>query len=221
MNGYSAKVVKLSSVCEVQTGYTARSKLEPTTGGGIPAIQLRDLRGEEAFDPDGLPSYPLGPSFERYWAGAGDVLFRSRGERNTAVLIAPHTKSAAVAVLPLMVLRPKHEIIDSAYLAWFINQSESQRYFDKYASPSTLRMISKQCIDDLAVALPDLETQRLVVQVAQLARQEHDLAQRLIDKRQQLTEFALLRQVRNAQLHGNGAGRITARRQAGTSERTD
>lgn len=218
---YSIKNDKLSAICEVQTGYTARSKLEPTQDGGVPAIQLRDLRGEEEFDPSGLPSYPLGPSFERYWAGAGDILFKSRGERNTAVLIAPTTKGAAVAVLPLMVLRPNRDLVDPAYLTWFINQTEAQRYFDKYASPSTLRMISKQCIDDLVVTLPDLRTQRLVVEIATLARHEQELTQRLAQKRQKFLEFALLRQVRNAQLHSNGAGRITARQQAGTSERTD
>lgn len=211
----------LSDICEVQTGYTARGRLEPV-GQGVPAIQLRDLQADDVFDPAGLPLYALGQSFDRYWAGPGDVLFRSRGERNTAVMIAPDSKGAAVAVLPLMVLRPRRELIEPAYLAWFINQPVTQRYFDKCAQTSGLRMIPKGALDDLVVTVPDLATQRLIVAVHALAREEQALAQRLADKKREFLEFALLRQARNAQLHANGAGRIGARRSpAGKSERTD
>jgi hypothetical protein len=218
---YSAKNMALHEVCEVQVGYTARSRLEPARDGGVPAIQLRDLRGEQQADLSSLPVYPLGPSFERYWAGAGDILFRSRGERNTAVPIPPDAKGAAVAILPLIVLRPKRDLVDPAYLAWFINQKPAQQHFDKCAHSGPMRMIPKNCIDDLEVLLPSLEAQRLIVEIAALARREHALTQQLADKKLELTEFALHQQMRNAQPHGNGTGRIGARRQAGKSERTD
>lgn len=221
---YSVKTEKLSSLCEVQSGYTARSRLEPTGKGGVPAIQLRDLHGDETFDPSGLPRYPLAGSFDRYWAGSGDILFRSRGERNTAVPIAPAAKSAAIAMLPLLVLRPKRDIVDPQYLAWFINQPESQRYFDKCAHGTRLRMIPKHCLDDLAVSVPDLATQRLVVEIDALARREHALTVQLAEKKLELTRFALLQQVRNAQSQGNGTGRLVARRRGrppGKSERTN
>jgi len=216
--------MKLSSTCEVQSGYTARTRLEPTTKGGVPAIQLRDLHGEEDFDPSGAHLYALGPSFERYWAGPGDVLFRSRGERNTAVAIAPGAKTAAIAILPLMVLRPDPKLIDGKYLAWFINQPASQRYFDKCARGTRLRMIPKGCLDDLEVPLPDLPTQKLVVEIDSLARHERALTQQLAAKKLKLTSFALLEQVRKAQPQGNGAGRLVARQArspAGKVERTN
>jgi hypothetical protein len=221
---YSAKTIPLSTICEVQTGYTARTRLEPAKDGGIPAVQLRDLHGEEEYDPSEAALYILGPSFERYWAGPGDVLFRSRGERNTAVAIAHGAKGAAVAVLPLIVLRPNPDLVDARYLTWFINQGASQRYFDKCARGTSLRMIPKGCLDDLKVSVPDLATQRLVVELAELARREHALAVELADRKLELTSFALLRQVRNAQPHGNGAGRLVARRHqtpSGKSERTN
>ena len=84
---YSKKTI--SAICDVQSGYTARSGLKTAPEGGVPTVQLRDLRGEDDFDPASAPLYPLGESLEHYWARAGDLLFRSRGERNTAVLIAP------------------------------------------------------------------------------------------------------------------------------------
>ena len=208
---YRTEIGPLAALCEIQTGYTARSRLEPTKAGGVPAIQLRDLHGEDEFDPSGLPLYELGPSFERYWARSGDLLFRSRGERNTAVMIAESAKAGAIAVLPLMVLRPNRNLVEPAYLAWFINQPVSQRYFDKWARGTRLRMIPKNCLDELEVLVPDLATQRAIVEIDALARRERALVFELADKKMELTSFALLRQVRDAQPHGNGAGRLVAR----------
>lgn len=221
---YSVKSTRLADICEVQTGYTVRTGLRETKAGGVPAIQQRDLQGENEFDPTGLPLYGLGPSFDRYWARPGDVLFRSRGDRSTAVLISENAKAGAIAVLPLMILRPDRERVAPAYLAWFINQPQSQRYFDKCAQQNTtMRMIPKACLDDLDVAVPDLASQRLIVQIDELARRERDLMHQLADKKQKLTEFALLRQARNAQPHANGTGRSVAPRLTpkGKSERTN
>jgi hypothetical protein len=206
-----SKKSKLSAICDVQSGYTARSGLKPAPEGGVPIVQLRDLRGEADFDPSSATAYPLGPSFERYWASSGDLLFRSRGERNTAVVVASASKAAAVAVLPLIVLRPNKDLVDSRYLAWFINQPATQHYFDTCAHGTAMRMIPKACLDDLQVELPDLHTQKLIVEIDALARREQALAHELADKKLELTRFALLTQVRKAQPHANGAGRLVAR----------
>jgi restriction endonuclease S subunit len=127
-------------------------------------------------------------------------------------------------VLPLLVLRPQPDVIDPRYLAWFINQPATQCYFDKCARGTHLRMIPKNCLDDLEVLVPDLATQRLIVEIDSLAQRERALTLQLAEKKLELTEFALLRQVRNTQLHGNGAGRSVARRReapSGKSERTN
>ncbi|GLS37824.1 hypothetical protein GCM10010869_34180 [Mesorhizobium tianshanense] len=202
----------LPATSDIQSGYTARTGLSATADGGVPAIQLRDVKDEGAFDPSGLPRYALSGSFDRYWAGAGDILFRSRGERNTATMIAPEAQGAAIAMLPLLILRPHRDIVEPAYLAWFINQPETQRYFDKCARGTRLRMIPKRCLDELEVPVPDLQTQLLIVEIDALARRERELAQRLSELKSEYLSFALLAHVRNAQRHDNETGRTGARR---------
>lgn len=206
---YRLEIRPLASLCTIQSGYTARGRLEATPRG-IPAIQLRDLQGESEPDLATLPLYELTGKLERYEAGKGDVLFRSRGDRNTAVTLTQEGKAKPVAVLPLMILRPDAALIDPRYLTWFINQAATQRYFDSCARGTNMRMIPKRCIEDLAVAVPDLETQRHIAALDALARREHALATQLADKKLELTNFALLSQVQNAQPHGNGAGRSGA-----------
>jgi hypothetical protein len=191
----------LSEICEIRSGYTARTRLEPAASGGVPAIQLRELRGEREFDTAKAVRLPLGSPVVRYLAGPGDVLFRSRGERNTAVLINPRSKESAVAILPLIVLRPNRDIIDPRYLAWAINQPAAQRYFDKRAFGTNIRMIPKAVLEDLELELPDLGTQRLITELEWLARRERELTHELADRKLELMELALLERAREPRSH--------------------
>lgn len=196
---YSNKV-RLDVLCDVQTGYTARTALRPAEGG-LRAVQLSDLQGEADFDPEAARTYPLDPSLERYKVNPGDVLFRSRGDRNTAVVVDPEAQQTAIAILPIIILRPNRSMVEPRYLAWSINQTPSQKYFDSCARGTSMRMIPKASIDALEIELPDLATQRLIVELDALAQREHALAQALADKKLDLTRFALLAQVRKAQTH--------------------
>lgn len=192
------KKLKLSELCAIQTGYTARARLDPLEIGGVRVVQLRDLQGNEAYDPADALTYGLEGSLERYRTGAGDVLFRSRGERNEAVAIEPEAQESAVAIMPLMILRPDKTRIDPAYLAWFINQSSAQRHFDECAQGSRLRMIPKPCLEALEVPLPDLATQLRIVALDALAKRERTLLTALADKRAALSSSILLKRA----LHG-------------------
>ena len=183
---YSRKT-RLSTICDVQSGYTARTALKPSASG-VPAVQLRDLRGEADFDPARAETFPLSTPLERYQARTGDLLFRSRGERNTAVVVFSDSKASAIAILPLMVLRPHPDVVDPRYLAWFINQPMTQRYFDGCAHGTAMRMIPKASIDALEIELPGLATQRLIVEIDALARREQALAHELADQKWNLRD---------------------------------
>lgn len=186
----------VSEICETLSGLTPRGRLEPSATGNAAAIQLRDLTGDSTFDPAGASRYHLDQPHNRYLAGAGDLLFRSRGDRNIAVVIKPGSTSKAVAVLPLVILRPKRELVDPRYLAWAINQPPAQRYFDKFALGTNIRMITKAALDDLEVELPSISKQELIVEVDALARREHQLTRELADKRLEMVALTLFDSVR-------------------------
>lgn len=170
--------MRLRDICSVQIGYTARSRLEPALEG-VPVIQLRDLTQDGAVDPDQLVRVRLAEPADRYAVSAGDVLFRSRGDLNLAVALDARFVEPAIAVLPLMILLPRTSVVLPEYLAWAINQPATQRYFDVSARGTSLRMVSKASLEDLQLDLPDLETQRLIVTVADLAAREAELLRQL------------------------------------------
>lgn len=182
---------RLSTLCDIQLGFTARGRLEPDAGG-IPAIQLRDTAPEGGLALGIVGRYRLDNVPDRYWARPGDILFRSRGDRNTATPLSITLAKPAVAVMPLVILRPHTLRADAGYLAWFINQAPTQRYFDSYARGTNMRMIPVGCLASLAVPLPSLAIQKTIAATDDLARRECALTHRLAEKRQQITTLALL-----------------------------
>lgn len=184
--------MRLGNVCTVYTGYTARGRLEPASIGGALAIQLRDVSPDGRIDPDRLTRVLLNDPAERYFVQAGDVVFRSRGERNTATSLNERFREPALAVLPLMVLRPKRGVVTPEYLAWAINQRPAQRHFDNAARGTNIRMIPRSSLDDLELDVPDLETQRKIIAVDALAERERELSLSAAEIRRTMMSLILL-----------------------------
>lgn len=184
--------MRLADACTIHTGYTARGRLETAATGGVLAIQLRDISPEGIVDPERLTRVQLEGLAERYFVRTGDVVFRSRGERNTASALDERLQEPALAVLPLMVLRPKRDVVTPEYLAWAINQPPAQRHFDSAARGTNIRMIPRSSLDDLELDVPDIETQGKIVVVDALAERERELTQLAADTRRKMISLLLV-----------------------------
>lgn len=193
--------MRLHDICQLQTGYTVRGRLEPARDGGRPCVQLRDLLEGGLLDAGNLQRFDLDPLPDRYSVGPGDVVFKSRGQPNIACAISADVAELAIALLPLIILRPKPGLVSPEYLAWAINQPDAQRQLDAEAQGTSLRMISKTSLENIEVPVPDLKTQALIVQVANLAARETTLLQELAGKRHTLSNL-ILADLANAARHG-------------------
>lgn len=198
--------MRLTELCSVHTGYTARSRLEPSQQGGVPAIQLRDIPVDGDIDPSRLTRVDLVGLPDRYFVRTGDVVFRSRGEWNTAWVLDGRFTEPVLAVLPLIILRPKPGMVIAEYLAWAINQPDAQRHFDSTARGTSMRMVPKSSLDDLHLDVPDIETQRKIIVIDALAECEKALMLRLAEKRRKLTSRVLGEHARSAH-HGTSQHR--------------
>jgi len=90
-----------------------------------------------------------------------------------------------------MILRPKPDIVSGEYLAWTINHSTTQRYFDSVARGTKLRMVSRASLEHLELDIPDIETQRKIVAIAALADREQALSVQAARLRRELTSKIL------------------------------
>lgn len=175
----------LNEVCQIQSGFSARGKLSESPLG-TPALHLRDLPAETGWAAPLPIKYDLGQVAQRYFAGPGSVLFRSRGSTNTACAISEDWEFSAVAILPLIIFRPNIELIRPQYLAWAINQPATQALFDRRARGTSLRMIPRSVLDEVEFDVPDLQTQDLVLNIADMANTAFDLETKLASLRREL-----------------------------------
>ena len=155
-------------------------------------IRLQDLTPNGLVDPDRLDRrvWPTGMS-DRYLVRSGDVVFRPRGDRNTAVVLDDRFRETAVVLIPLFILRAKPYLVLPEFLAWAINQPPAQRHFDRVARGTNMRMIPRPGLEDLEIDLPAREDQRRIVAIDALARRERALTVRAAEKREQMITRAL------------------------------
>lgn len=177
--------VRVRDICTVQIGYTVRRRIRKAQDG-ILTIQLRDVPPNGSVDPAGLTRLQVEAVPERYLVGRGDVLFRSRGDSNTACALDGRFQERALAMLPLFILRPKQRLVLPGFVAWAINQPRAQRHFDRFARGTNMRMIPRAVLTDLEVPWPSLDVQRRVVALDALARRERTLTIRAAEKRRGL-----------------------------------
>jgi hypothetical protein len=154
-------------------------------------IQLGDISADGRVDFHRLTRIHQEDILERHLVHAGDVLFRSRGDRNTAVALDESFKEPALAVLPLMILRPNPNVITPQYLAWAINQPLAQRHFDFTSYGTKMRMVPRAALEQLEINVPELAMQHLILAIDALAERERDLALLLAEKRRRLTTVIL------------------------------
>ena len=183
---------KLKEITSVQMGYSFRSRLEASEGGGVAVIQMKDLLDDNTVGCDGLVRINMDAMKKHHLAQRGDLVFRSRGHVTTAAVLLENPGKAVVTapLLRIRVTRPDKVLPE--YLNWYINQRDAQIFLTSRAKGTVQKMISKRAIEDLEVALPSLEKQKNIVELATLSVREQTLLQQLSDKREQYISTILM-----------------------------
>jgi restriction endonuclease S subunit len=176
---------RLKDIAEIQLGYQAREKMRPDADGSHGVIQIKDVTEDDAVDFSGLVRIRPEREPERYEVREGDVLFISRGNRlRAAAVAAPPLPTMAVSFF--YILRPDPASVLPAYLSWAINQPDVQAQVQRAAMGTGIPHIRRKPVENLLIHVPPLDIQRRILRVSELMRRERNLAERLLDKRQEL-----------------------------------
>lgn len=186
----------LSDIAEVRMGYSFRSRLEVEASGNVAVIQMKDIDDSNLLHPEGLARVQMPDLKDRHIVQEGDLMFRSRGESNSASL-AGGSLGRAVLAAPMMLIRPKVAVVEPAYLQWFINHPATQAALASQAAGTAVKMIGKAALEQLEVALPPLNDQRRIVEIGQLVAREAQLMRELIRQRKALIEGMLMRKAQD------------------------
>lgn len=128
---------------------------------------------------------------EHHLVRPGDLVFRSRGLATTSAILREDPGKALVAA-PLLRIRITVETVLPEYLNWFINQTLAQTFLASRAKGTSQKMISKHALESLEIAVPSLDRQKAVADLAALGEQEQDLTQKIVERRSQYLSARLL-----------------------------
>ncbi|MES9818833.1 MAG: restriction endonuclease subunit S [Candidatus Thiodiazotropha sp.] len=184
--------MKIKNLATVQMGYSFRSRLEASEGGGVAVIQMKDLLDDNTVGCDGLVRINMEAMKDHHLAQRGDLVFRSRGSLTSAAVLLEDPGKAVVAAPLLRIRVTKPDKVLPEYLNWYISQRDAQIFLTSRAKGTVQKMISKQAIEDLEVALPTLEKQKNIVELATLIAREQTLLHTLADKREQYISTVLI-----------------------------
>ncbi|MAT64337.1 MAG: hypothetical protein CMQ43_12575 [Gammaproteobacteria bacterium] len=184
MDDEAIESVALTKVAEARPGYPFRGAVEETTNGDVAVVQIRNADPERGVDWSAVVRTTLTGRKRPDWLRPGDVLFAARGNRNVATYI-DHVPGLAVCAPQFFLLRARSESVLPAYLAWYLNQPPAQRYFEISAEGSFITSIRRAELEKLPVPVPSVERQRLIARLADAARREKELTEKLIRNREQ------------------------------------
>ncbi|TWI63946.1 type I restriction modification DNA specificity protein [Desulfobotulus alkaliphilus] len=184
--------MKIKKLASVQMGYSFRSRLEASKNGTVAVIQMKDLLDDNTVGCGDLVKINMDAVKEHHLARRGDLIFRSRGLVTTSAILLEDPEKAVVAAPLLRIRISRPEKVLPEYLNWYISQRDAQIFLTSRAKGTVQKMISKQAIEDLEVALPTLEKQKNIVELACLLAREQTLLHRLAEKREQYISRLLM-----------------------------
>jgi hypothetical protein len=193
---------KIKDFAEIQMGYQFRGKVEPDPMGTHRVIQIRDFDDDLNLRVTGLYAVTPKGDATRYVATEGDVLFLSRGHRNYAIPIRDNLENT-IAASYFFILRIKMKKVLPEYLAWYINQAPAQEYLHIMARQGThMPLIPLSAFSDLEVELPDIATQKAIIEIGKLLEKEKKLMRELQEKRSQFIKSICLKALKKKEKRG-------------------
>jgi len=173
----------LRQIAEVRAGHPFRGAIEASTEGNGYVIQTRDQHSDGQIVWDQLVRAEVGGRGEPEWLKNGDVIFSARGSRHLASVMT-EVDRPTVCSPHFFVIKVKIAQMLPEFLAWQLNQQPAQRFFQSTAEGSAQVSIRITMLEEIELAIPSIEAQRQVVQLANAAFKEKQLLNNLIQNRQ-------------------------------------
>lgn len=175
-NIYTNTKRRISEIAEVFSGVY----LQAAPYGEVAYLQIKDLLSES---PEKTASkVTLSTKNEHYLLAKGDLLFAGKG--TTYLCKVFDLDIPAVASTTLYIIRLTSKDILPDYLCWYLNQPSVMAVMKTQQVGTGTPLIHKQVVEDFEIPVPDIDTQRQIVELAKLQAKEKELYQAIAEKRQ-------------------------------------
>ena len=194
---FQSKQIKLSNVitASIQTGFQVRGKVQPDSQGNYTLIQVKDtIRSvlyhiksknlDKIVIPEGKRKF-----MNKYLVQKNDVLYLSK--LNPGAFRYTDSVENTVPMAHFYILRPKTSLIDSDYLCWALNQDFMKPHIQRCLKGTALPFISKEALMALKIPLPSIATQKQIINLLHLRKQEKEIQEAINSKKNVLISTVL------------------------------
>lgn len=183
--------MQIRDIAEIRTGVY----LKPEEYKDLIYLQVKDFNERGEYLRTTKPGVFKDLSTKFLLLKDGDILFAAKGNKNFAAVFKG-SDFPAVASSVFFVLSLKSDIIPE-YVSWFINHPSSQRQLKSEAMGTSMLSISIGSISALEITIPDLRTQKIIVELERLQSKERKLNQELIVHREKLLDYKIFTKIMN------------------------
>lgn len=191
--------LKLNKIAKIQSGYISRGKIESNKDGSHFLIQARDVDAHYlTYRTDSLIRFNPAMSRNDWILNAGDILFMARGAQNFSLMLQEIPDNLLAAAC-FFIVRPARKNVMPAYLCWYLNQAPAKRYLHRYSGRGVhMPVVRRSTLEEIDIPMPPLETQKKIVEMNTLMKNEQELTEKLAEKRKAMITAACLQTVQNS-----------------------
>ncbi len=179
---------KINDLADIYPGQSIRGKINHKPGGEYCIVQMRDVSPSRGFQKANLCRMDLKSGTPKL-IKKGDLLFISKtgpGTSPFSIVVKEEIKNLIASPL-FYIIRVKSKEVHPEYLSWYINfSSQSRRFFKKNAMGTMVLNVRKETLSEMEVILPPLSIQETFVELIKLASKEHQIMDKIYQKRKQL-----------------------------------
>lgn len=181
----------IKNITNIQTGLFAK----PTGKGEV--VYLQSKHFDEYGNLTALLYSDLNADqiSEKHLLIAGDVLFAAKGTKNFAAVYEGNNPPA-VASTSFFVIRLTDQHVIPEFLAWFLNHPQTQSLLKGKARGTSIPSITKSVLENLELAIPTIEKQKLIVRLSKMILKEAELRERILMQRKQLIEQQIINAIK-------------------------
>lgn len=180
-------MIRLKDIAEIRSGVYLNSP----PGDEVAYMQMKDLTMDS---PEKIASFvEYNPKMEKYLLQKGDLLFAGKGTTYLCTLFNLDIK--AVASTTLYVIRVQSDKVLPEYICWYLNHPNIVSKIRASQIGSATPLIHKSTLEELEIPVPDIATQRKVMEISRLQERETYLINTLAEKRASIVNQLLINEL--------------------------
>jgi restriction endonuclease S subunit len=181
----------LSDIVSIRTGFQFRGEAPYSPHGKYSLVHLKDSADALTFDEQEIHHFDISEIKKEDLLAKNDILLRSKGNNHFSVLVDREVSNTVVSGLSL-VIRCKDSRVAPSYLAWYLNQPPAQSFLTKISAGTSISVVNKGALGDLAIPLRPLTSQDAIGELYQLQLRKECLTMQLLKSSRKLLNAKLL-----------------------------